>query len=465
MSGFDLEPTYRVSELNEEIRDIVCEAFRGLWVRGEVHRPRPSRRGHFYFELVEKGRGDQIVGKIDAVIWRTDYERIARRLRAADQRLDDGVEIRCQGGLDFWAPAGRLQLVVRDVDPMFTLGRLELRRRQTLSALRQAGLMELNKGLPLSPLPLRLALITSEGSAAHRDFVSGLEDSGFGFRVVLIHASMQGKAAEPEVSAALAMAGDLRLDGEPLDGVVLVRGGGSKSDLAAFDSRRIAEAVCRCHLPVICGLGHEIDRSIADEVCHTAVKTPTQAAETLVRRIQTQDASLLELRRRIADAAERGLRAAKSQMLRAESPVRIAGIRLGSQRAKLDQLTHRLERAGRRALEGAEQRHRQLTRSLAASAVRRLDQSRDRPDQLARRIALGAEERLRRQSDRLDGMGRWAASLAPERILERGFSLTTNRRGEPIRVRDQVRSGEQLITRLARGVIVSRVEETQEHES
>ncbi|MEM8933823.1 MAG: exodeoxyribonuclease VII large subunit, partial [Acidobacteriota bacterium] len=142
------------------------EVFPGLWVRGEIQRLRNSRPGHLYFELVEKGRGDQIVGKLDAVAWRTDHQRIRRQLDREGHRLAEGQEIRCWGGVDFWGPGGRLQFVVREIDPLFTLGHLERRRRETLDALRAAGLLELNGGLDLSPVPLSIGLVTSEGSAA-----------------------------------------------------------------------------------------------------------------------------------------------------------------------------------------------------------------------------------------------------------------------------------------------------------
>ncbi|HEY0782049.1 MAG TPA: exodeoxyribonuclease VII large subunit, partial [Thermoanaerobaculia bacterium] len=276
------EPTYSVSQLCGEVRDFLAEAFPAVWVVGEAQRVRPSQRGHLYFELVEKGERDEIVGKLEAVIWKMDFQKVRRLLAASGQELQDGLQIRVRGSLDFYAPAGRLQLCVREVDPAFGLGLLERRRRETLAALTAAGLLERNRALPLPDLPLRIALITSHGSAAYHDFLSGLRDSGYGFRVLFVHASVQGKEAERDVVSALAA---LAGRAATIDLAVLIRGGGARSDLAVFDSRAIAEAIARAPFPVLTGLGHEIDTSIADLVAHTAVKTPTKAAELLVERV------------------------------------------------------------------------------------------------------------------------------------------------------------------------------------
>ncbi len=455
--GF-LEPTYRVSELTDEIQMVLGEAFRGLWVKGEVRRPRASQRGHLYLELIEKGNGDQIVGKLDGVIWRTDHQRIRRQLRADDQEIRDGMEIRCFGGLDFYGPGGRLQFVVREVDPLFTLGRLERRRRETLAALQQSGLMELNRGLALNPLPLSIGLVTSADSAAYHDFMTGLRDSGYGFRVVFVHAAMQGPSAEREIPSALELLGGARLDGRGLDLVVLIRGGGSKTDLAAFDSRAVSEAICRCEIPVFCGLGHEIDQSIADLVCRLSLKTPTKVAEQLVDSVSDQEAYLLDLQQGILDAAAHRLRTAREQMGRVEPLARLAGARLRHQQDGLRALSERLVRSSRRLLQGYEQRRREAIEDLVRAAQGRLQRASGLPGPLARQIVGAAGSRLSRHRAELDGIERWCHSSAPERLLERGFSLTYDAQDRLVSRPDQVRSGDRLTTRLAHGAIVSTID-------
>jgi len=372
---------------------------------------RPSARGHLYFELIEKGERDEIVGKLDAVIWKTDFAKIQRLLAVSEQRLSDGVQVRCRASLDFYAPSGRLQLCVREVDPAFTLGLLERRRRETLAALTAAGLLELNRGLPLPDLPLSVALITSHGSAAYHDFLSGLAESGYGFRVLFLHAAMQGREAEREVVSALAALARLGVDC-----AVLIRGGGSRTDLAAFDSRAIAEAIARAPFPVLTGLGHEIDRSIADLAAHAAFKTPTKVAEFLVERMALADQALTDLRQALARQALEPLRAGREALGRAERGVSLARLRLAAAAARVEEHARALGRLGRSVL-----------REAAAT---------------------------------LQGLERLCLQLAPERTLERGFSLTRDAAGRLVRQPEQVKPGDLIATRVAGGGFRSRVEES-----
>jgi len=405
------EPTYSVSQLCGEVKDFLGEAFPSVWVVGEAQRVRPSARGHLYFELIEKGERDEIVGKLDAVIWKTDFAKIQRLLAVSEQRLSDGVQVRCRASLDFYAPSGRLQLCVREVDPAFTLGLLERRRRETLAALTAAGLLELNRGLPLPDLPLSVALITSHGSAAYHDFLSGLAESGYGFRVLFLHAAMQGREAEREVVSALAALARLGVDC-----AVLIRGGGSRTDLAAFDSRAIAEAIARAPFPVLTGLGHEIDRSIADLAAHAAFKTPTKVAEFLVERMAVADQALTDLRQALARQALEPLRAGREALGRAERGVSLARLRLAAAAARVEEHARALGRLGRSVL-----------REAAAT---------------------------------LQGLERLCLQLAPERTLERGFSLTRDAAGRLVRQPEQVKPGDLIATRVAGGGFRSRVEES-----
>lgn len=460
-----LEPTYTVSELAEEVREILGEAFRGFWIRGEVHRPRSSARGHLYFELVEKGEGDRIVGKIDAVAWRRDHERIRRQLARSDQRLDDGVAVRCFGQIDFYPPAGRLQLVVREVDGAFGLGELERRRRETLAALAAADLLERNGRLALPDLPLRLALVTSHDSAAYHDFLTGLAESGYGFEVLLLHSAVQGRSAEEELIAALEAAGSAASASAspalaPLfDAVVLIRGGGSRSDLLAFDSRGVAEAVARCPLPVVCGLGHEIDSTIADLVCHTSVKTPTKAAELLVTRVADSERRLEAVADHLERASERCLARAHEAMGRAGRLASMAEARLAMRAGEVREAARRLSLLGRLRLRESRRQSEELARLLVASSTRSLDRQRPRADALAARVAALATARLERQKAVLDGLERLCHGLEPQRLLERGYSITRDASGQIVQNPDQVRSGDVLISQLAGGELVSRVED------
>lgn len=451
-----------MSALCGEVREILEEAYGpGVWVSGELHRGRRSQNGHFYFELVEKGRGDEIVGKLDAVIWRKDFERVARVLVEAEQRLDEGQQLRCFGQLDFYAPTGRLQLVVRELDPLHTLGHFERRRRETLAGLEAEGLIGANGKLPLAGLPFRIGLVTSKESAAYHDFMTGLAASGLAFQVILVHAAMQGQRAELEVASALELLVAARPGGRPLDALVVVRGGGSRSDLAAFDSRMIARAMARCPLPVLCGLGHEIDRTIADLVCHTSLKTPTMVAEFLAARVLESEGRVDSAERRLASIGAAVLLRAGRELRRFERLPQLAERRLAAAALKVTQHGRSLSQLSAGRLREAERRLAEIERRLVLGAPRIVTRRRPLAEERVRRIVRRVQDLLRNQQTWLDGAARLCHEVAPERLLERGYSITRDARGALLRSPDQVRSGEPLTTRTAGGEVRSRVEKAE----
>jgi exodeoxyribonuclease VII large subunit len=447
------EPTYTVSDLCAEVRDFLGEAFSSLWVAGEVQRLRPSRRGHLYFELIEKGDDDEIRGKLDAVLWRTDHLRVQRVLAAAGQQIAEGREIRCRGGLDFYGQAGRLQLVVREVDPVFTLGLLARRRQEVLAELAAAGLLERNRALALPALPLDIALITSEGSAAYHDFLATLSESGYGFRVLFLHAAVQGRGAEREIASALAALGGLAVDC-----AVLIRGGGSRADLAVFDSREVALAVARAPVPVLTGLGHEIDLAIADRVAHTASKTPTKAAELLVARVAAAEGELAALAGELRRAATAPLARGREALGAAERGLRLARLPLAHARSRLGECARALGRSGRGRVRAGAVEVERLGQRLRGAAPRSLERRRGAPEELGRRFAGAAGAHLREARATLAGLARLCSQLAPERTLERGFTITRRAGGAVVRRPEEVAAGERIVTETAAGAFPSRVE-------
>ncbi len=394
------------------MKDLLAEAFASVWVVGEVQRFRPSAAGHQYFDLVEKGEGaarDQVVGVLSAVIWKGEYLRLRPVLERAGERLADGLRIRCRVSVDFYPPGGRLQVQIREIDPTFTLGDLARRRAETLAALAEAGLMERNKALELPPLPFSIALVTSVGSAAYHDFLATLAESGYGFRVLAVHSAVQGAEAERSLPGALALAA-----ASACDCVVLIRGGGAKSDLAVFDSQAVAEAVARATKPVLTGLGHEIDEAVADLVAWRSFKTPTKVAEELVARIANAETAVVRLRDQLARQARLTVAEAEGRLARAER-------RAVAARTRLTQVGLRL--------------------ATLAEGLRRV-----------------ARHRLRVAEQQVASWARLVAELAPARTLRRGFSITRDASGAVLRDPAAVAAGAAILTDLAGGRIWSRVE-------
>ncbi len=387
--------------------------------------------------------------------WRRDFERIRRSLAADSQELAEGHEIRCRCDLDFYPPFGRLQLVVREVDPTFSLGLLARRRRETLAALEAAGLLELNKGLAMPALPLRIVLVTSADSAAYQDFVSTLGESGYGFRVLLLHAAVQGQAAESEIASALGLAAGLEADC-----VVLIRGGGSRTDLAVFDSRRVAEAVARCPLPVVTGLGHQTDRSIADLAAHTAVKTPTGAAERLIERVRQADGAVTAIGRELPRAARDLLGEAREWVGAVERGLGLARFQLRAAAERRRGLAGRLAEAALRRLRRETGRTADLAPRLARAAAGSLARRAATPDRLAGEMVAASRVLLREAWARTEGQARLVRQLSPQRTLERGFTITRDAAGRAIKQAGRLRAGDRLVTSFADGEARSRVEDS-----
>lgn len=448
-----LEPTFSVAALCAQIRELAQEAFPSVWVTGEINRLRHHRSGHCYFELIEKGESDEIVGKLDAVAWRTVYAQIRRTLAKTDQTLTEGQQVRCRVQVDFYPPHGRLQLIVREIDPVFALGELARRRREILRSLAATGQLERNQALDLDPLPLRVGLVTSHDSAAYHDFVSSLAESGLGFRVSFVHAAVQGRRAESEVASALHL-----LTRSPIDCVVLVRGGGSRSDLASFDSQQIAEAIAASPVPVITGLGHQIDLSIADMAAHTALKTPTQAAEFLVQRVREAERRLIELRSRLAESARIRVRSGRESLGRAKQGFMVARYRLQAARRTFENLAHSLPLAASRACRGLSLRLGAIERRLMVSPAPSLRSARRRNREISRAMVASSTTQLREWNAKVEGWERLFIELSPSRVLARGFSITRDLEGRALRDPDSVRVGEQIQTELAGGSLTSRVE-------
>ncbi len=266
--------------------------------------PAPAS-GHVYFTLVEE-REDGSRACIGVMLSARNKPGVNRSLTATGGavRMTDGTEVRIRGRVDWFAPRGQLQLRMSAIDPAYTLGQLEMARAELLARLEAEGLLRANAARALSELPLRVGLITSRGSAAEADFLHELEQSRFAFRITVVDARVQGAGAPASVRAALRSLG--RRD---LDVVAVVRGGGARTDLAAFDTEPLARAIAACPIPVLTGIGHEVDHSIADDVAHTSAKTPTACAALLVERVDAHRRRLEERWATVLAEAQRSITA------------------------------------------------------------------------------------------------------------------------------------------------------------
>src|SRR4051812_4607960 len=380
-------PTFTVSELADAVNGVLRRTFSdGIWVRGEIQ-GFSERGGHAYFTLGDDTPGRQ--ANLRVQFFANSRMRLRPLLQKHRLRLADGMKVRIFGHLDFYAPGGSLGLKMSDLDPRFTLGDLAQQRDQVLRRLAADGSLDANGRRRLSPVPLRVGVVSSAGTAAWHDFHDELLRSGYGFHLVLADTRVQGPEAGRRVARAITQL-SFHATQRGLDAIVVIRGGGARNELATFDAEPIARAIAAAPVPVLTGLGHEIDRSVADEVAHTSLKTPTMVAEFLVRRVEAADRQLAQLVQRLCRGAVallgrdseavgeahervlgvRDLLAQESERLRdaARLLAGIAGQRLARGGDRLTRTTVGLRAAAPRALERGSRRRRVLGERLCRAS-------------------------------------------------------------------------------------------------
>ncbi|HBL08413.1 MAG TPA: exodeoxyribonuclease VII large subunit [Acidimicrobiia bacterium] len=404
-------PVLSVSRLGSLVKDGLAVLFpEEFWVEGQITNLRTPRSGHTYLDLVEPSDepGRPPVAAFSVVLWKQTKVGIDRTLaEAGDLALGDDLQVRIRASIDFYPPHGRLQLKMTGVDPGFTLGLMAAQRERLLLALATEGILGRNASLALSEPALRIGLVTSIGSAAHADFCTELERSGIAFDLIERDTRVQGDGAAIDIAEGLRIVATYGPDV-----IALVRGGGSAVDLSVFDAEVVARTIAGLAVPVLTGIGHEIDRSIADEVAHTSYKTPTACAAALVGAARVFADRISALRTAIADHAHRAIDMADRQ---------------------------RTDLAGRtiRAANAVLRHHTDL---LAAGQSRLLHTASALPQ---------------RHRERLDALGARLRALDPAMVLARGWSITRLSDGTLVRSPRDVSDGDTLVTALADGTVTS----------
>ena len=281
-----------VSELVNAINAVLTRQFRDVWVYGEVGKVSQPSSGHVYFDLVEDNDGEKHV--ISVKLWRGVRQRLMPKMQQHDMDIVSGIKVRIRGTPDVYGASGQFGFKMSDIDPRFTLGDLAAQRDEIIAKLKLEGLYDRNRHLALPLVPLSIGVVTSKGSAAHADFMKTLEESNIGFTVTLCDVRVQGDGSAEQVAAAITLLGSQPL----VDVVAVIRGGGSRTDLATFDNEIVARAVATCRAPVFTGIGHDVDKSVADEVAFSWNKTPTACAVAIVERVN-------EFVRQVDSAAQR----------------------------------------------------------------------------------------------------------------------------------------------------------------
>ncbi|MDX2382235.1 MAG: exodeoxyribonuclease VII large subunit [Acidimicrobiia bacterium] len=426
-------PTYTVAELGDAINDTLRRGFRdGVWVRGEIS-GWSDRGNHAYFTLADDSADAKAV--VNVQFFAPARMRLRPMLQKHRLRLADGMKVRIFGFLDFYTPGGRLGLKMTGIDPRYTLGDIAQSRDAVMRRLVAEGLLDLNGRRQLSPLPLRVGVVTSLGTAAWHDFRDELDSSGFGFQVYVADVRVQGAVAAPMVAAAITA-----LARAPaLDAIVVIRGGGARNELAVFDAEEIARAIAGAPTPVLTGLGHEVDRSIADETAHTAAKTPTACARILIDRVSATCAG------------------AETTWAAIE---RRAGAALDERARDLSDRAHRIARRTHAAVERADERLAVRADRLVRAGPAALQRANEQLEVARSQLSERHRRRMAAAVATTDVLAARVAAIDPAVQLARGWSITRRSDGTTVRSITDVALGERVVTTVSDGTFDSDVQST-----
>ena len=406
--------TVTLYELNEYIRRIlVLNLSEALWISCEIAQVNEAR-GHCFLELVQKAENEEnIVAQASAIIWQNNLRQLRRKIGVTlDSLLKDGMEVLLKVKVDFNERYG-LKLLIEDIDPVYTLGKLELKRRQIIEQLRHQGLLEKQKVISLPIVLQRIAIISSERAAGYQDFLQHLQQNAYGyhFQLQFFQSAMQGDLVEPEMLRQLNAIAKAK---ENFDAVVIIRGGGAKLDLNAFDSFNLSKAIADFPIPVFTGIGHDVDETVLDLVAYASLKTPTAVADFLIAHNLRFESTLINVGTEL-----------KFKVLQ----------KINQQQININN----------------------FSKSLQFTTQRRFLKQHQMLDFITSNIPRLTNYRLQFAKQNLDALEKVTALLNITSTLQRGFAIVT-KNGEIVRSTQNLSKGDQVTTRLSDGEFNSKVE-------
>lgn len=428
--------SYSVTKYLTAVKNLVDTRVKDTWVHGVITQIQ-ERDKMIYLSIADFIEGDvKPQAILPLYIFRFDFIRLKAKLATLSKPFELKPELKVKLFVkgDFYVPYGKFQGRVIDIDPAYTIGELALTREAILQRLREENLLFKNKSLPLSDAPLHIGLITGENSAAYHDFTSKLKESGFAFKVTTIHAKMQGNETETTILSAL---GTLRQN-QDLDVVCIVRGGGSKTDLNYFDSEALCRAVANYPVPVLTGIGHEIDKCLLDQVAWQNFITPTDCAKFLIDKLNEAWQNIRDLAFEIAGRIHARIPSEQERLrfLRTSLEQRISKLFI-HKHEQLDSFIKDLQKEPSKIFS---EMHSWLKRSQEG-------------------LKNGCRKILDFENKHFEVQELRLKTRDPETILKKGYTLTLNAEGKPIYNLEQIKEGDTIITKFANGKIKSVVQE------
>ena len=453
-----------LSTLNRQIREVTQQGFPApVWVVAEILEMHLNRSGHCYMELVEKSESDnRIIAKSRATIWAFKFRMLRPYFESTTgSQLQAGIKVLLRSEVSFHELYG-LSLNIIDIDPAYTMGDLARKKKEVLEKLEAAGVMDMNREISLPEVPQHIAVVSSETAAGFGDFMDSLVNNsyGFGFKVSIFPAIVQGEIAEKSIIHALEQVYTMEAN---FDAVVLIRGGGSQADLDCFNGYDLAMNIAQFPLPVLTGIGHERDETIADMVANRSLKTPTAVAEFLVDRILEFSDKLSRLQERFSQSIQWIINQERTSLDQSASDLHhlanhymtLEKHRLSNFRKTTESSVKTIIHQEQSELNEHRNRLKYLRRSLFEYRRRDLQQ-------LAERKYRTIAEKITFEKEQLRGFERSLELLRPEKVLARGYSITYSE-GKVIKSVKELKRGTAITTRLLDGSIESEIKATEQH--
>lgn len=449
-----------LGELTAKIGHALNQGVGGsYWVVAQVGEAKLNYSGHFYMELSQKTQGQTLpVASARAVIWSRTYRMVApyfRQVTGGD--ITAGVELLIKCSVSFHAVYG-LSLVVEDIDPTYTLGWGEMVRQQTLDRLTKEGVVDMNRSLDLPLVVQRVAVISSPTAAGYEDFMNELWGSGVGFQIDLYQAVMQGQGAVVSIIGALE---SVMASGEDYDAVVIIRGGGSKGDLACFDDYELCANVAQFPLPVISGIGHERDVSALDMVACQSRKTPTAVAGMLIDMASDFLGFLEDSYRQIEQGAKRLVDQEHEKLVKCANFLSYKVQRsLSEASAELQALGFDLKNRAMRIVTTCGRDLDALLASIANSAKHTVLVRGQLLENMNVEITNGARGLVNTLDHELELLELQTKGADPRRILSMGYAIIRNpaKDGAALKTINDIAMGQSLEIELSDGKLTTRVE-------
>jgi len=460
MNSSDSRSIIKLSELNLEIRSIIHGHFpENIWIIAEISEIKINAAGHCYLELIEKDQStDKIKAKARATIWSFAFRMLKPYFESATgYELKQGIKILISVKVEFHEVYG-YSLNITDIDPTYTLGDIEQKRQEIITRLQKEGVFNMNKELTLSPVPQKIAIISSETAAGYEDFINQLENNPYGylFYYQLFPGIMQGEQAESSIIQAFER---IFKYSDFFDAVVIIRGGGSKSDLATFDNYNIAYYITQFPVPVLTGIGHEQDETIADMVAHTRLKTPTAAAEFLIDRVSEFEQILIQSKIKLERLSGTLLNQYQKSLNSIQQRIiSIISIRMQYHSDRLVQFCDKIRLATTSLLAKLNLQYQHYIRNFSPAVKNRLSFHSMVLENLIISLSSKIDKVLEMNNKHLDLLYQRNTDLDPQKILKRGYSITMFD-GKPIKNSNQVQKGNMIETRLHKGSIASEISE------